>query len=263
MSDDIGEDLDFLKLAAGVGFIGAVAEAKKRRQAEVRQQVALGDIKSELRKLRQIEEGKEKLPQCPACGGRLEGAFRKCSHCSMDLSWVKGRPCEVGQEAKLEAKIREEEWEAQQRPVREAEEKRRQERAKQDAHKKWLAARHPCRTCNRPTLGQELADVRSRGLSDKLVCGVCADEIGSRNLRKFLLLKAPLVALLVGGVSYFIWAGYRMFSSDTSDTDLWLGMTCIFGFLWILMVLPFLGLLAGKQITPPPLPYEQPASAST
>lgn len=28
------------------------------------------------------------IAQCPACGGRLVGTFRKCVHCAADLAWV-------------------------------------------------------------------------------------------------------------------------------------------------------------------------------
>lgn len=35
-----------------------------------------------------------KLPRCPACGGALEGRFRKCRHCQSDIAWVGDTPCE-------------------------------------------------------------------------------------------------------------------------------------------------------------------------
>ena len=55
---------------------------------------------------RKTEEARIKsLPQCPLCGGRLEGQFQKCSHCASDLSWIEGRPCEFGKEQELLAML--------------------------------------------------------------------------------------------------------------------------------------------------------------
>ena len=54
----------------------------------------------------------KRLPQCPACGGRLEGQFRKCMHCTSELSWVEGIPCELGKEHEVHERLREERVEA-------------------------------------------------------------------------------------------------------------------------------------------------------
>jgi len=71
----------------------------------------LQGIASELARLRSVikdaEERQRSLPQCPVCGGRLEGQFRKCKYCTSDLAWVQGLPCEPGKERELMLKISE------------------------------------------------------------------------------------------------------------------------------------------------------------
>jgi hypothetical protein len=66
------------------------------------------------RALRKSQKRNASLPQCPICGGRLEGQFRKCMHCQSDLAWVEGMPCEPGKEEetrqlRLEEKARRQE----------------------------------------------------------------------------------------------------------------------------------------------------------
>jgi hypothetical protein len=55
--------------------------------------------------LKHAEDRQRNLPQCPACGGRLEGHFSKCMHCASDLVWVAGSPCEPAHAAELREKL--------------------------------------------------------------------------------------------------------------------------------------------------------------
>ena len=54
----------------------------------------------------QQQEVSLQLPQCPYCGGRLEGQFELCMHCHNPLGWVGGVPCKPGDEAATAAWIR-------------------------------------------------------------------------------------------------------------------------------------------------------------
>jgi hypothetical protein len=44
----------------------------------------------------EASDDKSHLPQCPYCGGRLEGQFPLCMHCQSVLSWVDGVPWRCG-----------------------------------------------------------------------------------------------------------------------------------------------------------------------
>ncbi len=46
--------------------------------------------------------------QCPLCGGRLAGEFKKCQKCGSDITWVGGMPCEPGKEEELRDRQRKE-----------------------------------------------------------------------------------------------------------------------------------------------------------
>lgn len=59
------------------------------------------------RRAQEAEDRKHALPQCPWCGGRLEGKFPKCMHCASDLVWVEGTPCQPSQEATVREKLKE------------------------------------------------------------------------------------------------------------------------------------------------------------
>lgn len=83
----------------------------------------------ELRKIREHLEQQERLPQCPVCGGRLEGQFRKCMHCGSALAWVEGIVCEPGQEETIQNEL-----------SRQRLEKRREAEAKQRSDARWEVA---------------------------------------------------------------------------------------------------------------------------
>ena len=84
----------------------ALTEANRRSQEE---QQKLESIRNELAGLRQAstedEHRQKSLHQCPACGGRLDGEFRKCKHCASDLVWIDHYVCEPGQEEALRQRL--------------------------------------------------------------------------------------------------------------------------------------------------------------
>lgn len=107
-------DLDMLKLL-GLQHVNNTREISAQQAQESAQQARkLDSIRGELQQLRLKQEREQGLPQCPACGGRLEGEFRKCKHCTSDLVWVEGHPCEPGQEAKLLEKLEQQREQARQ-----------------------------------------------------------------------------------------------------------------------------------------------------
>ena len=93
-----------------------MAEANRLSHEE---QQKLESIRNETAGLRQAatedEHRQKSLPQCPACGGRLDGEFRKCKHCASDLVWIDGHVCEPGQEEALRQRLAAEEEALRQR----------------------------------------------------------------------------------------------------------------------------------------------------
>ena len=67
----------------------------------------LQGIQREVSALRQDQADANNKPQCPVCGGRLNGGFRKCKHCATDLIWLDGVPGEPEKEDELRAKVSE------------------------------------------------------------------------------------------------------------------------------------------------------------
>jgi hypothetical protein len=115
------DDLDMLKL------LGA-AHGLQARELSKQEQAKLDNIRAELRAIRSEQERQKRLPQCPVCGGRLEGQFRKCMHCTSDLVWLEGLPCEPGKEDVLLARLaanRSAKVQAQQDKAKRREEQRR------------------------------------------------------------------------------------------------------------------------------------------
>lgn len=99
-------DEEQIEQLARLQRLGAVIEANRRSQEE---QQKLESIRNEMAGLRQAatedEHRQKSLPQCPACGGRLDGEFRKCKHCASDLVWIDGHVCEPGQEEALRQRL--------------------------------------------------------------------------------------------------------------------------------------------------------------
>jgi len=97
--DDNIEQLGFL------GLYSHLENQQTQNENQRKQNQDLRSIKSSLaeeQRARKAEEKRSKsLPQCPWCGGRLEGKFPKCQNCASDLSWVQGVPCQPGKEAEV------------------------------------------------------------------------------------------------------------------------------------------------------------------
>ncbi|MDY0170701.1 MAG: hypothetical protein RBS80_29435 [Thermoguttaceae bacterium] len=148
------------------------------------------------------EDRKGKLPQCPVCGGRLEGQFRKCMHCACDLAWVQGQPCEPGKEPELvamlekrqEANRREaEQREAERKKVaNQAAEARRQAEERRAADLK--ARGRKCARCGTLRLAEEM-----RGNMCSL-CAKTANETIKALGGGIALLSA---AIFFGGIAWF------------------------------------------------------------
>jgi hypothetical protein len=65
----------------------------------------LSSINSTLGDLAQESARVQTLPQCPWCGGRLDGRFEVCRHCSREIRWVEWFPCKPGEETDLRRKV--------------------------------------------------------------------------------------------------------------------------------------------------------------
>lgn len=137
------------------------------------QKSQLAKIQGELNSIRETQQAGNTGPQCPVCGGRLPGEFRKCTHCASDLIWVEGLPGEPGKQAELLAKLKQKKDEAQ------AEFERQEE----------IRSRRPyCTKCGQqfvPELGQMRDDL----------CWVCY-----RPFRNFVYVFAGVIGLLLAFV---------------------------------------------------------------
>jgi len=148
------------------------------------------------------EEHQRKLPQCPACGGRLEGQFQKCMRCATDLAWVEGVPCEPGQAVKLRQSLQE---------------RRRAESArsewKQARHKADLSARGvTCPRCCELSLPEDVENGR---------CWRCNRKLG----RLLTDIQSAIVCFLIAaGFGWGFWAAFAY------DLGAVLANLCILGF---------------------------------
>ena len=87
--------------------LSRIAERARAQEAQARKQEA--QARKREAQARVAEESRiKRLPQCPACGARLEGQFRKCMHCASDLAWIEGIPCELGKEHEVRERLRNE-----------------------------------------------------------------------------------------------------------------------------------------------------------
>lgn len=124
---------DFLRLKQAGDHSAEATEQSKKVERK------LASISKALAEQNRRESKRESLPQCPICGGRLEGTFRKCPHCREDLAWVDNIPCEPGQEDSLRERLaeadeereREAEWRRQQKRQDREYEKLQEERLRQ------------------------------------------------------------------------------------------------------------------------------------
>jgi ATP-dependent Clp protease ATP-binding subunit ClpA len=124
---------DFNDLADLAGVMQRQKMLQRQAQSTT-DQGELRAIKNELAKLNATIQAAKKqeqsLPQCPVCGGRLEGEFRKCKHCTADVVWVEGIPCEPGKE---EEQVREYRRKVADEAKRKEEEETRKEMERQES----------------------------------------------------------------------------------------------------------------------------------
>ncbi len=158
---------------------GQMLKALEQRAAGVTDPAQLKAIQQELRALRTeltaARNRQVKLPQCPACGGRLEGHFRKCMHCASDIAWVEGVPCEPGKEPEVLAMLEKKREQAKQQ------EAQRQERARQQEAQRQERARQE-HEAMRQAEEKQAADLKARGRKCARCSTVCLPEVMQRDL---------------------------------------------------------------------------------
>ena len=107
--NNVDDHLENLAKLGGLIHLQGQQQAHQQRTKEIQELQRLRQIAEREERARKAEENRIKeLPQCPACGGRLEGQFRKCKGCASDLSWVEGIACEPGKEHEVHERLREE-----------------------------------------------------------------------------------------------------------------------------------------------------------
>ncbi len=135
--NNVDDKLEQLALLGGIAHFKGQQQALQQSAKQTEEVRRLRESAERDTKSRKAEENARKaeenarkaeesrigaLPQCPICGGRLEGQFRKCKHCSSDLSWVEGVPCEPGKELELQERLNQKRRAEQQRKETLAEE---------------------------------------------------------------------------------------------------------------------------------------------
>lgn len=115
--NDVDDNLEYLAILGGLTHFGnqqksreqstkQLEETRRLREATERAaSLAARSAESAVRAQQSERDRINSLPQCPVCGGRLEGQFRKCKHCTSDLSWVEGHPCEPGKEHEVQENL--------------------------------------------------------------------------------------------------------------------------------------------------------------
>lgn len=191
------DDLDQIKMLLGLSGLQA-GQLSRQEQAK------LDALHSELKALRAAQaasNNRSSLPQCPACGGRLEGQFKKCMHCSSELAWVAGIPCEPGKEKtvldQIDAARRRKEREAQ--LARELSAKRAAETE---------ASKLPCLKCGKMTLPFDLTDH---------LCSLCWTTRRKKRRRLYVICAIPACAVL--GIALMIGAGWVRTYQIQSEVD--------------------------------------------
>lgn len=81
-------------------------EVRRLREATQRSERRAKRSEQRAKQEQEAEQARlEAMPQCPFCGGRLEGRFPKCKHCASELSWVGGNACEPGKEDEMRTRL--------------------------------------------------------------------------------------------------------------------------------------------------------------
>ncbi len=76
------------------------------QKRDLHQLEATAKTNAHLKRIADAEARRLSLPQCPWCGGRLEGQFELCSHCKSKIAWARTIPCKPGTEAAVLEKLR-------------------------------------------------------------------------------------------------------------------------------------------------------------
>ena len=133
--NNVDDNIENLAKLGGLIHLQGQQQAHQQRTKEIHELQRLRHIAEREERARKAEENRIKeLPQCPACGGRLEGQFRKCKGCASDLSWVEGIPCEPGKEHEIHEWLREE---REQTLRREEASKQRRLQLEKEQQQKW------------------------------------------------------------------------------------------------------------------------------
>jgi hypothetical protein len=74
--------------------LAQLAHLEQRGQIRDQLRAQLEEARAQHKEAVNRERERQQRPQCPVCGGRLEGQFRKCMHCQSNLEWVEGIPYE-------------------------------------------------------------------------------------------------------------------------------------------------------------------------
>ncbi len=102
-----GEGLEFEHIQR----FQAAAQRKRLTEQQEKSAQQLETLAQQQEKIAQGLERERKriarLPQCPYCGGRLEGRFELCMHCRSPISWVEQIPCKPGDEVAVKRRLAE------------------------------------------------------------------------------------------------------------------------------------------------------------
>lgn len=208
--NNVDDNLEHLAILGGIAHFKGQQQALQQsaRQAEEVRRLrrsAERDISA-----RKAEEARiRELPQCPICGGRLEGQFRKCRHCTSDLSWIGRFPCEPGKELELQDRL------VQEQQLAEA-----LAEVRRNFEAELLRLPDKCPRCSnpRPRLGVHNADQWANSMSNNGCCHKCWRQLEkNKKIAKpifdmtlaltMVLVAVPLVVVAVFYVRALFLAG--------------------------------------------------------